>query len=252
MPAATVAPLELRGVSKFYGPRLIFKDVTCALRAASVTLLAGANGAGKSTLLRILAGLSRPSSGTAVCRTEAAKLAYLGHATFIYPGLTALENLLFWRRLARIPADEDAALALLARVGLARHAHEKAGVFSRGMAQRLNLARVLQQEPDTLLLDEPGTGLDSRSSAMLREEVAAARERGACVVWISHDLEGDAPFADRALCLHNRRLAFDGTPRDCAAFLQEAARTDADRTSHAGRRPDAGAAPAPAEEGAPC
>lgn len=85
-------------------------------------------------------------------------------------------------------------LAGLERVGLAAHAHERAGVFSRGMAQRLNLARVLMLEPDLLLLDEPGTGLDAASLALLRREVRDARQRGACVVLISHDLAGDAPW----------------------------------------------------------
>ena len=253
MPAS--APLlELRKVSKLYGPRLIFKDITCALPPASITLLAGANGAGKSTLLRIMAGLSRPTSGTAECRAAAGKLGYLGHATFIYPALSALENLLFWRRLYAMPADEDAALALLQRVELARYAHEKAGTFSRGMAQRLNLARVLQQEPEVLLLDEPATGLDARSAALLREEICAARERKACLLWISHSLREDAPLADRALCLHGRRLAFDGTPADGVAFLQEALQRgedDGKSAQAAAKKQTRMACPAP-DSAAPC
>ena len=74
---------------------------------------------------------------------------------------------------------------------------------------RLNLARVLMQTPDVLLLDEPGTGLDVASLALLRREITAARQRGACVVLISHDLAGDAPLADRLLALEHRKLAYD-------------------------------------------
>ena len=93
------------------------------------------------------------------------------------------------------------------------------------MAQRLNLARVLMQTPDLLLLDEPGTGLDAASLALLRSEVVAARARGACIVFISHDWAGDAPLADRLLALEGRKLAYDGPPgayRPVAAELATA------------------------------
>ena len=102
-------------------------------------------------------------------------------------------------------------------MGLAAHAEERAGVFSRGMAQRLNLARVLLLDADLVLLDEPGTGLDVNSMALVRREMLAARERGACVIVVSHDLAGDSPLADRLLLLENRRLAYDGPPQGLAA-----------------------------------
>lgn len=205
--------LELNGVAKVYGVKVIFKDVSCSFAAGSVSLLVGGNGAGKSTLLRIMAGLSRPSAGSVRRIRDDIRLGYLGHATFLYPGLTALENLAFWREAHGLRLSGQDLLAGLERVGLAAHAHERAGVFSRGMAQRLNLARVLMLEPDLLLLDEPGTGLDAASLALLRREVRAARARGACVVLISHDLSGDAPLADRLLALEERKLAFDGPPQ---------------------------------------
>ena len=200
--------LRLDRVGKLYGVKVIFREVSCTLAAGSVSLLVGGNGAGKSTLMRLMAGLSRPTSGT-VERAEGS-MGYLGHATFLYPGLSALENLAFWRTAHGLRLGQRELLALLERVGLAAHAHERAGVFSRGMAQRLNLARVLMLTPDLLLLDEPGTGLDSASLALLRQEIRAARERGACVVLISHDLQGDAPLADRLLALEGRKLILDG------------------------------------------
>lgn len=214
--------LELNRVAKLYGVKVIFKDVSCSFAAGSVSLLVGGNGAGKSTLLRIMAGLSRPSAGTVRRAEDDTRLGYLGHATFLYPGLTALENLAFWREAHGLRLSGQELLAGLERVGLAAHAHERAGVFSRGMAQRLNLARVLMLEPNLLLLDEPGTGLDAASLALLRREVRAARNRGACVVLISHDLSGDAPLADRLLALEERRLAFDGPPEAFAACAAQA------------------------------
>lgn len=216
--------LELARVAKLYGVKVIFKDVSCAFAAGSVSLLVGGNGAGKSTLMRIMAGLSRPSAGVARLHDEA-RLGYLGHATFLYSGLTALENLAFWREAHGLHLSREDLLAGLARVGLETHAHERAGVFSRGMAQRLNLARVLMQEPNLLLLDEPGTGLDAASLALLRREILAARARGACVVLISHDLAGDAPLADRLLALENRKLVYDGPPAQFGGFEEPTART---------------------------
>ena len=215
--------LRLENLAKLYGLKVVFKGVSCRFTAGSITLLAGGNGAGKSTLLRIIAGLSRPSvifDGTGaggVAREDGPRLAYLGHATFVYPGLSALENLQFWARAHGLRPSRAELLTLLEHVGLAAHAEERAGVFSRGMAQRLNLARVLLLDADLVLLDEPGTGLDVNSMALVRREMLAARERGACVIVVSHDLAGDSPLADRLLLLENRRLAYDGPPQGLAA-----------------------------------
>ena len=214
--------LRLENLAKLYGLKVVFKGVSCRFTAGSITLLAGGNGAGKSTLLRIIAGLSRPSAGEVifdgtgaggVAREDGPRLAYLGHATFVYPGLSAQ----FWARAHGLRPSRAELLALLEHVGLAAHAEERAGVFSRGMAQRLNLARVLLLDADLVLLDEPGTGLDVNSMALVRREMLAARERGACVIVVSHDLAGDSPLADRLLLLENRRLAYDGPPQGLAA-----------------------------------
>lgn len=202
--------LELHRVARLYGHKVVFKDVSCTCAAGSITLLAGNNGAGKSTLLRIMAGFSRPSSGTAHFTMPTPRVGYLAHATFVYPALTALENLTFWREAYGLDIAPADLLAGLERVDLAAHAHERAGVFSRGMAQRLNLARVLMLEPDILLLDEPGAGLDAASRALLHQEILSARKRGACVTLVSHDLVNDAPLADRVLLLKAGKLAFNG------------------------------------------
>ena len=212
MPAAAFPEsdplLRLCGVSKAFGPRVLFRNISAEFRAGSITLLAGANGAGKSTLMRIMAGLGQPDSGKVERLTDEAESAFLAHATFIYSGLSARENLLFWGQGLGLSAAERnaAADAALERVGLARHAHDRAGIFSRGMAQRLNLARVLLAKPRLLLLDEPGTGLDVASRALMRDIVREARARGTAVVWISHDLDTDGDLADRVLTLRKKTL----------------------------------------------
>jgi heme exporter protein A len=207
--------LELRGIAKFFGHRRIFASVDLSVARGTVTLLTGANGAGKSTLLRLMAGLLRPSAGSCECRAAAGRVAYLGHATFLYPGLTAWENLEFWQKAQGLRLTEAALMALLERVGLERQAHERAGIFSRGMSQRLNLARALLVDPELLLLDEPGTGLDSRAAAMLRGEIVRARQRGAGVVWISRGVTADGPVADGVLALDQGRLSEAGADKPC-------------------------------------
>lgn len=208
-----------------YAGRVVLRDISLEIRPGTVTLLAGANGAGKSTLLRIMAGLTRPSVGTVTwdtCNTSGGhgehgtSIGYLGHVTFMYPALSALENLAFWNRLYGRDTGAATLMDALERVGLGRYAEERAGAFSRGMAQRLNLARVLLLEPDLLFLDEPGSGLDAQSLLTLRREIALARERGAATVWISHDVETDATGADRLLLLGEQRLYYDGPPAGCS------------------------------------
>lgn len=209
-PKAEPMLLKLDKVARFYGPRLIFKDVTMEVAPSSVTLLAGANGAGKSTLLKIMAGLVRPSSGEVLTAAEAPLVGYLGHQTFVYPELSAVENLAFWASLyGRRISGKDLVLAL-EQVELAAFAEEKAKGFSRGMTQRLNLARVFLLNPPLLLLDEPGTGLDTRSTAILHRKVDMARSGGAGIVWITHMVEADLARADMVACLAKRRLAHYG------------------------------------------
>ncbi len=207
--------LELRGVAKAFGPRLLFRRIDLALMPGTLSLLAGANGAGKSTLMRVMAGLTRPDAGTVTRHVPEEKLGYMAHATFLYPGLDAEENLLFWARAAGLDDPAGRAKKALETVGLSRHAHERAGIFSRGMAQRLNLARLLLAEPSLILLDEPATGLDVASRSMLMDLMQKARSEGAAVLWISHNTDEDARHADRILTLENRSLREDAGGLSC-------------------------------------
>ncbi|HML61930.1 MAG TPA: heme ABC exporter ATP-binding protein CcmA, partial [Solidesulfovibrio sp.] len=170
---------RLRRVSRFFGERPVLRDVDLALAPGEVLLVVGQNGAGKSTLMRITAGLMPPSEGEVDVDLAPGEIGYVGHRTLIYPKLTARANLRFWQRLSGQGGDDAAVLAALARVGLERFADEEAGIFSRGMSQRLSLARVFLTAPKMLLLDEPATGLDPASAAMLRREIRAAADAGA-------------------------------------------------------------------------
>ncbi|WP_291318369.1 ATP-binding cassette domain-containing protein [Desulfonatronospira sp.] len=213
--------LELDRVSHFFDQRLVFKDISLSLGKGQVLLLAGPNGAGKTTLVNIMTGLIRPVRGTVHTGVSSVKAAYLGHHTFIYPGLSALENLRFWAGMYSLVKSEEELLDLLALVGLRSFAYENARIFSRGMSQRLSLARVLMLEPELIFLDEPATGMDAQSRRMLREEIAKARQRGASMVWVSHSLEEDLDLADQVLYLDNKKQSYLGPAKDFRDRCQE-------------------------------
>ena len=213
--------LELDRVSHFFDQRLVFKDITLSLGKGQVLLLAGPNGAGKTTLVNIMTGLIRPVHGTVQTGVPSKKTAYLGHHTFIYPGLSALENLQFWAGMYSLDRSEKELLDLLVLVGLKGFAYENARTFSRGMSQRLSLARVLMLEPELIFLDEPATGMDAQSRRMLREEIGKARQRGASMVWVSHSLEEDLDLADCVLYLENKKQAYLGPAKDFRDHCRE-------------------------------
>lgn len=202
--------LKADRVAKLFGSKLVFKNVSLELARGEIMLVVGGNGAGKSTLLKIMAGLSRPTAGSCDAFVESEKIAFLGHATFIYPKLTAMQNLSFWAGMYGLDAGPEELAAVLKRVGLSRAAEEAAGGFSRGMAQRLNLARVFLVNPELVFLDEPGTGLDVASLKLLRNEIVALRGNGAAVVWVSHHVAEDLSLADKVLSLSGRTADYFG------------------------------------------
>ena len=211
--------IELSHVCKSYGlphgRKVVLDNVSHIFREGVNMGILGLNGAGKSTLMRVMAGLTKPDAGSVKRNVSDEKLGYMAHATFLYPGLDAEENLLFWARAAGLDRPHERAKKALETVGLARHAHERAGIFSRGMAQRLNLARLLLASPSLILLDEPATGLDVSSRRMLMELMLKARSEGAAILWISHDTAGDSRHADRVLTLENRSLREEAGGLSC-------------------------------------
>ncbi len=208
--------LRLTGVAKSYNAKIVLRDVSFTAHRGEVVLVTGPNGAGKSTLIGIMAGLIRPTNGEVHMVPDQERTGWLGHKTALYPGLTGLENLAFWSKLHGLDLGEEQLLLVLARMELERAALDKAGRYSRGMAQRLALARVLLAEPDILFLDEPATGLDERSRGLLRREISSASERGAAVIWVSHDPARDLPLAHQVLALSGTRPVYCGPAAEYA------------------------------------
>jgi ABC-type multidrug transport system ATPase subunit len=223
------------GVEKRFGRVAALRGVDFDIKAGESVSILGANGAGKSTLLRILAGLSRPSAGIfeaqpqgasntktpgsrdalGVATTTAAPLkrdalrgevGYVGHATLIYGELTARENLVFAARLHGVTPGQDLIDAILADVGLQDVADRRAGTFSRGMAQRLSIARALVHDPQILLLDEPFTGLDETSAERLSAQLSAMCGDGRTLILVTHDPRRAVELSERAFILHRGEI----------------------------------------------
>ena len=208
--AVDFTSVTFQDVTRNFGRRRALNRVSLTCRAGQVVALLGANGAGKSTLLSIAATLLEPSEGrvlygdqdaSAAGTALRARIGVLGHDLYLYPELSAAENLTFFGRLYGVPDITRAVAASLRMAALSDRADDPVGSFSRGMRQRLALERALLHAPRLLLLDEPFTGLDEGSSIALRERLVAAREGGAIVLVTTHDLEAVEAIVDAAFVL---------------------------------------------------
>ena len=208
--------VRLIEVSRTFGRRRALNRVSLTVEAGTITALLGHNGAGKSTLLSIAATLLQPSSGRVEYgdRDAAAggaglraRIGLLGHDLYLYPELTAAENLRFFAKVYALDAVERRVDAALERAGLTERRDDIVAGFSRGMRQRLALERALIHEPRLVLLDEPFTGLDETAREALRGRLRAAREAGAIVVLTTHDTAAIEQLTDAAVSLVDGRLA---------------------------------------------
>ncbi len=211
--------VHIAKVAKRYGLERALAGVTLQLRAGSMCALLGHNGAGKSTLLGVVSTLVRPSGGRVVYRAGGeevggelvrAEIGMLAHASLCYGELTANENLELFAQLYGVDDDAASIAAMLDRVGLEPRARTRpARTYSRGMLQRLALARALLSRPSLLLLDEPFTGLDRGGAIALGEQLGALTAAGAIVVVVTHDLEAIAGRTDHVAILRRGHLVFE-------------------------------------------
>lgn len=200
---------DVQDVSYGYSDRDVLRGIQVRIPAQRTILITGPNGSGKTTFLKLLAGVLTPRQGRIHRGVDSSQMAGLGHETYVYPGLTVLENLTFWARLYRKSTEMNFLEGILGRVGLDGVMYEPASHLSRGMAQRLSLARVLSLSARVLLLDEPTAGLDADSQAVMRTEVDRARRNGATVLWITHTPETARDSADYILQVGGGRVRLD-------------------------------------------
>ncbi len=207
--------VEAHNLYKTFAWTPVLNDISCRIAPAEVVGIFGPNGAGKTTLLRLLATLLTPTAGRLTLFGSAAseltvrrKIGFLGHESYLYPDLTPEENLTFYGKAYQVPNLKDRIAQQLEYVGLQNWRTMPVRYFSRGMEQRLSLARALLHAPDLFLLDEPDTGLDPRGLSTLYATLARAKDRKKTVMLTSHDFERNRELYTRALILHRGRIAW--------------------------------------------
>ncbi|HUJ40182.1 MAG TPA: ABC transporter ATP-binding protein [Candidatus Acidoferrales bacterium] len=223
--ASPAAPARVAGlgisfsaVEKRYGPVRALRPTSLEIQPGEFVALLGPNGSGKSTLLRIAALLSRPSGGAIRFRSSAGgesfpaarrRLGVVAHATMLYDDLTAEENLRLFARLYELPSASPAIDARLQASGLAARRSDLVRTFSRGMRQRLTLARALLHGPAFLLLDEPTTGLDPGGCDWLAGELRLLHSSGCTILMSTHQGGEVLSLATRTLSLDSGRVLRD-------------------------------------------
>jgi heme exporter protein A len=209
--------IATRGLVKSFGLKPVLRGVDLDIAPGEFVTLLGPNGAGKTTLMRILCTLSRPSLGQAsvagfplpgAAEQVRRRLGVVSHHPLLYGDLTAEENLLFYARMYGLDQPQARIQAVLEQVGLLNRRREPVSTFSRGMQQRLAIARAVLHDPEVMLFDEPYTGLDQDASEMLDGVLRAVAAHGRTVLMTTHDLARGIRLADRVLILSRGVISF--------------------------------------------
>jgi heme exporter protein A len=209
--------VDCAGVWKFFGDFPALRDISFEVSEGKCLALIGRNGAGKTTLLRMLAGYARPAKGQISIFGQSPResetrqrIGFIGHGIGVYDELSAIENLRLFAKLYRLPDAERSAREWLERTGLERVRDGLVREFSRGMRQRLAVARAFLHDPTLLLLDEPFTALDDRAVAVLQAVLRDALAAGRTVVMSTHQLREAMELATHVVLLNRGRIAFHG------------------------------------------
>lgn len=209
--------VEADRVWKYFGDYPALRGASLEVPQGACMALLGRNGAGKTTMLRILANLSRATKGEVKIFGDGSrgdvvrrKTGYLGHGIGVYDDLSALENLLLFGRLLGVLDPEKAAMEALERVGLERVKDGMAREFSRGMRQRLAVARAFIHQPELLLLDEPFTSLDDRAISVLQSLLKDALSRGSTIVMSTHQIREAMELATNVALLERGKIVHTG------------------------------------------
>jgi heme exporter protein A len=224
--------IHIEGLVKSFGHTYALRGVDLEVAEGEFLTIVGPNGAGKTTLLRILATLLKPTSGLVRINglalspgdTEVRRqMGFVSHQPLIYSDLTVEENLRFYGRIYDVHPLEERVDALLDLVGLDGRRHSLAGTLSRGMKQRLSVARSIIHQPSVMLLDEPYTGLDQQATRMLRGLLGAVSPASHTVIMTTHNLEHGLELCDRLVMLSRGRIVYEAQKGSLTlAELQEA------------------------------
>ncbi|MDP4087458.1 MAG: ABC transporter ATP-binding protein [Bacillota bacterium] len=220
--------IEIKKLTKQADNKLILRGIDLSIEKGETVAILGPNGAGKSTLLKVLATLIKPSSGLVKINgldlkknhLEIKKLfGYLPHSSLLYDHYSPLENLVFFGKLYGVTNAEERAIELVKEVGLSFFLNEPVKNFSRGMIQRIAIARSIVHEPELLLLDEPHTGLDQGAISILNNVILSMKAKGTTTLMVTHDFKQAAEICDRIIIIKNGKLVDDFKLEDRALNL---------------------------------
>ena len=207
------------GLTRRFGEHLAVEKASLTLEPGQIFALLGPNGAGKTTTLRMLAGLIAPSSGTVTIDGQEmsrhatasvrGQVGFLTESPGLWDRLTVMQNLMVYARLQGLPNPSQAVKDTMSLFGLANRANQVAAVLSKGLKQRVALARTLIHKPRVVLLDEPTSGLDPESARDVRELILRLRNEGRAVLVSTHNLDEVERVADRVGVLRTRMIAMD-------------------------------------------
>ncbi len=223
--------IEINGLVKNFGINAVLRGIDLHVRPGEFVTLVGSNGAGKTTLMRIVATLLRPTGGQVQIggwplpnHAEKVRrhIGLVSHHALLYGDLTAAENLDFYGRLYQLDNREERVMNALQIVGLAARQRDPVRTFSRGMLQRLTIARATLHEPDVLLLDEPYTGLDQDATRLLDGLLKQEADRGRTIFMITHDLARGLDLCQRIAILERGKIAsvIDRVSTTLAEFME--------------------------------
>lgn len=215
--------IEIQKLIKQADNKLILRGVDLSITKGETVAILGPNGAGKSTLLKVLANLIKQTSGQVKIngmdlKKEHLKIkkivGYLPHSSLLYDHFSPRENLVFFGNVYGINNVETRAIELVKEVGLSFFLNEPVKNFSRGMIQRIAIARAIIHEPEVLLLDEPHTGLDQGAIAILNNVILAMKEKGTTTLMVTHDFKQAAEICDRIIIVKNGKIVDDFKIKD--------------------------------------
>ena len=219
--------LEIRNLVKRFDTLVAVDDLSFAVAPGEVFGFLGGNGAGKTTTLRMVLDIIRPTSGSitllgaAPNRRNAAAIGFLPEERGLYSGMNAIDTIVYFGKLKGMDGAvaKRRGLELLERFDLADRAKSEVGEMSKGMAQKVQLATTLVNEPELLMLDEPFSGLDPINQSLLEDEILRASKRGAAVIFSTHVMQHAERLCDRLLLLKKGRKLFQGTLTEARAQL---------------------------------
>ncbi len=212
--------IEVKRLIKSYGEHHALRGIDLNVKWGDILAIFGPNGAGKTTLLKVLATLVKPSAGDVSVagfnlKQDAImirrRIGVVTHQTLLYDDLSAYENLRFYGKMYDVSNLRDRISQLVAQVGLESRIHDPVRTLSRGMQQRLAIARALIHDPPVLLLDEPGTGLDQHASAMFANILNSTVNKQRAVLMTSHSLEQGAALSNRIAIMADGKIAYEGS-----------------------------------------